>query len=505
MAQTTLDTNRTPINTWKPVQVPQGFVLRMIGLGFRPTDDDISGDIDRLIRSVISSSTDLTNINLHFDEMYGEMMLKVAQLLNRPELFFEDRRKFFGFLKVSLIRHKNTLIQRYVFTEKRTGIKPKDGEHDMNHAQLDEHHHDPHNDDPHKPVKISLDDDENGTANFFGVDSGREDADTHEVVQHFINEHLTPVEALVLRQEMEPNDAAYTYAYVEHNDGKGGAGKFKIRNLHKAQGIGLEMGAYKKILARVRTKMEPLFKNKTMNENNDLQQMRLAELQLCQIFNIQVPGHVDSVIKRRCFTIAARDNFDKVTGEVASLLEMVGAYVPKKHGDTMACFGVLWEEAHRSCTLCALEESCKSAAAQVGVDKIRIDKKLLGTKATKTPMILPKIEPPADNEKPKSVANLTVLAGTDRDEEIMSFLNESMIPTLHEGEIFYRLPDKAGKRIFCVGQPERLMQLRFCNPSEDLQKELVAKGKGPSWMVPDDMELSDVKGLMNAHIANQLK
>ncbi|MGV0949159.1 MAG: hypothetical protein ACOYB3_00705 [Azonexus sp.] len=497
------------IDTWKAVVVPRGFVLRMAGMGFRPTDDDITGDIDRLIRAVVGQHTDHSNVNLHFDEMYGELMLKLAQLLNRQDLFFDDRKKFFGFLKVALTRHKNTLIQRYAFTMKRTGVKPKDQEDTVDHAQLDEPVlRNPHDDDPHKPVNISLDDDEHGIANFFGVESGREAIESAEILNKFIDTHLTPVEAIVIRQEMEPNDASYVYAYVEHNDGGKANGKFKIRDLHKAQGIGLELNAYKKVMARVKVKMEPLFKGKKiMNEQNDLQQIRFAELQLCEIFNIQVPAHVDPIIKRRAFTIAARDNYDKVNSDVASLLEQVGAYVPKKHGDTMACFGVLWESNHRSCTLCALEESCKTAAAQVGLDQpdFKLDKRLLGTKATKTPMILPKIEPPQDGEKPVRVASLTVLTTTDRDEEVMSFLNETMEPTLHEGEIFYRLPDKARRRIFCVGQPERLMQLRFCNPSDKLRSELIGLGKGPAWTVPDDMELSDVKTLMNEHIADQLK
>lgn len=505
----TQDTTSTAIEPWKSVQVPRGFILRMAGLGFRPTDDDIVGDIDRLIKSIITNKTDHSNINLHFDEMYGELMLKLAQLLNRQDLFFDDRKKFFGFLKVALVRHKNTLIQRYAFTMKRTGIKPKDQEDDMNHAQLDEHEaRNPHDDDPHKTVKIELDDDEHGVSNFFGVESGREAIETMEVLNQFIEAHLTPLEALVIRQELEPNDASYVYAYVEHSDGDKGTGKFKIRDLHKAQGVGMELNAYKKVLTRVRTKMEPLFKEgKTMNEQNEQQQTRLAELALCEIFNIQVPSHVDPIIKRRAFTIAARDNFDKVDSEVSILLERVGAYVPKKHGDTMACFGVLWEANHRSCTLCALEESCKTNASNVGMDQpgFHLDKRLLGTKATKTPMILPKIEPAQDGEKPVRIAALTVLSASDRDEEVMSFLNETMVPTLHEGEIFYRLPDKAGKRIFCVGQPERLMKLRFCNPSDKLKNELISFGKGPMWTVPDDMELSDVKTLMNEHIANQFK
>lgn len=497
---------------WKTVEVPKGLILRLAGLGFRPTEDDISGDIDRLVRSIITNNTDQSNVHLHFDEMHGEMMLKLAQILNRNDLFFQDRKKFFGFIKVAMTRHKNTLIQRYAFTEKRTGIKHKDMAeqgNDMNHHAQLEDAHDAHlhaADDLHKPIKLQLDDDEHGVANYFGVDSGREAIETTEILERFINEHLTPVEALVIRQELEPNEAAYVYAYVEYNDSDK-SGKFKIRDLHKAQGLGMELANYKKVLSRLRPKMEPLFKGTTMNEQNETNQVRLAELQLCEIFNIQVPSHVDPIIKRRCFTIAARDNYEKVTAEVASLLEAVGAAVPKKHGDTMSCFGVLWEKNHRGCLLCALEESCRERAANVGLAKeeFHLDKRLLGAKSAKTPMILPKIEPPQPGDKPVKVANLTVLSSCDRDEEIMAFLNDALVPSLHEGEIFYRLPDRCGKRIFCVGQPERLMQLRFCNPSDKLKAELVSSGKGPAWTVPDDMSLSDVKTLMNEHIANQLK
>lgn len=496
---------------WKTVEVPEGLVLRMAGMGFRPTEIDIAGDVDRLIRSIVANSTDQSNVHLHFDEMYGELMLKLAQILSRNDLFFADRKKFFGFIKVSLTRHKNTLIQRYAFTEKRTGIKHKDleaqGSDMMHHTQhenlCDAHLHAA--DDLHKPIRFQLDDDEHGVANYFGVDSGREAIETMEILNRFIEEHLSPVEALVIHQELEPNEAAYVYAFVEHSDGDK-SGKFKIRDLHKAQGLGLELNSYKKILGKVRSKMEPLFKGNTMNEQNDTQALRLAELQLCEIFNIQVPSHIDPIVKRRCFTIAARDNYDKVTGEVAALLEVVGATIPKKHGDTMSCFGVLWERNHRGCMMCALNEACNERAANVGLaqDDMHIDRHLLGAKATKTPMILPRIEPPQEGEKPVKVANLTVLSSCDRDEEVMAFLNETMVPSLYEGEIFYRLPDRSTKRIFCVGQPERIMQLRFCNPSEKLKSELVTANKGHSWTVPDDMSLDDVKTLMNEHITNQL-
>lgn len=504
MAQTTPDLTPT-INPWQTVQVPPSLIKRLAGLGFRPSEDDLVGDIDRLVRSIISTSTDHSNINLHFDELYGELMLKLAQILDRNDLFFEDRGRFFGFIKLALTRHKKTLIQRHVFTVKRTGIKRKDqdGEEVSNHVTFDELH----NEQPNKPIKIELDDDEHGVSNFFGVDSGRENAENLEVLHKLIQTYLTPLEALVLYQEIEPDDAAFVYAYVDHDNER--SGKFKIRDAHKAQGLGMELGTYKKILCRCRAKLEPFLKGKSMSET-ELSQERLAELQLCEIFNIQVPAHVDPLVKRRCFTIAARDNYEKVTSDVAELLERVGAHIPKKHGDLLGCFGVLAERGHRACTLCSLEESCGREAAKVGLGQpeFQIDKRLLGTKATKTPMILPKIDPPTAGEKPVQVASLTVLNSCDRDEEIMSFLNETMLPTLHEGEIYYRLPgtqdgQKQRRRLFCVGQPELLMQLRFCNPSDKLKAELVSNGS--AWTIPDDMSLADAKTLMNEHIAENLK
>jgi hypothetical protein len=506
METMTQDLNLTTDRLWQTIPVPMGFVLRMIGLGFRPEDTDITGDIDRLIRAIIGKNTDHSNVNLHFDEMYNELMLKLAQLLDRRDLYFENRSKFFGFLKTSLTRHKNTLIQRYAYTMKRTGIKHKSEEDSVSTVHLDDLRQvDPHDDDPHKTVKIELDNDKKGTANFFGVSSGREDAEVMEVLNLFIEHHLTPLEALVIRQEMEPNSAAYTYAFVEHSASKHN-GKFKIRDPHKAQGIGVELGVYKKTLGRVRLKMGALFDKGTMNEQNELEQSRLAELQLCEIFNIQVPSHVDTVVKRRCFTTAARDNHDKVTPDVAALLEAVGAYAPKKHGEVISCFGVMWEANHRACGLCALREACQTKAANVGLGKedFHIDKKLLGTKATKTPMILPKIEPPQDGERAPRSTNLTVMNQSDRDEEIMAFLIETLMPILHEGEIYYRLQDRRSKHLFCVGQPERMMQLRFCNPSDKLKSELTSYGKGPMWTVPDDMSLADVKTLMNQHVADNL-
>lgn len=459
--------------------------MRLVGFGFSPTEDDFKGDIDRLVKSIISPRVDPSNVHLHFDELYGEMMCKIASILSREDIHFPSRAKFFGYLKTALTRHVQTLIQRHVFTQKRSGLK-KGAVEDV---------------EVNKTVMSSLDDEESGAANLATTDDCSEDVEVRDLLEKGIADCLTPLEEMVVRQEIEPNSASYAYAYADHGENLGTGKKFKVREIHKARGIGLDEKDYSSVMKRVREKLTPFFYMQTESDN---QSVRLAEIQLCQIFNIQVPGHVDPVVKRRCFTLAARDNSHKVTDDVSELLERVGAYIPKKHGDNISCFGVLWEKGHRSCSLCALEESCQHAASQVGTDVIRIDKKLLGTKATKTPMILPKIEPPDSDSAKKSIANLTVITVSERDEDVMSILNESLIPVLHDGEIFYRLPDKSSKRVFCVGMPERVMRLRFCNPSDAVRSELVAQGKGPSWTVPDDMKLEDIRRLMNIHITDHI-
>ena len=473
--------------------------------GFRPTDDDIAGDIDRLIKSIVVNSTDDTNVNLQFEEMRGELMLKVAQILNRRDMFFPDRKSFFGCLKTSLIRHKQTHIQRHAFTHKRTGIKHvKKSEPEKFEESA------PGVDfmapvENHKPIKIELDDEETGAANYFGVDSGREHLEELEAINDFINAYLTHQEASVLRQEIEPNADAFTYAYVDYYDNNR-SGKFKIRENHKAQGLDMELSLYKKILARVRQKLEPKLKGKRMTESAEDQKVRQAEIQLCEIFNMQVPSRVDPMIKRRAFTIAARVNFDKIkiTKDIEALLEIVGAYTPKKYGENLGCFGVLWEAGQRTCGLCAIEESCRERSANVGLGKsdVHLSRKLLGTTMTRTPLILPKIEPVPEEGIPVDASSLIVYTETDRDAEILEFLNESMAPVIYDGEIYYRLPDKGQKRIFCVGQPERIMKLRICNPSDSLKKELTPVGH--QFIVPEEMSLDDVKTVMNKHIANQL-
>lgn len=239
---------------------------------------------------------------------------------------------------------------------------------------------------------------------------------------------------------------------------------------------------------------------------DDNERIRLAELQLCEEFGLQVPAHIAPFIKRRLFTIAARDNAEKVlkNPELVPLLEAVGAYVPVKMGENLRCFGVLWENNHRVCSACGLQESCMVAAQNVGLDSIKISPRLLGTKLTRTPWLLDKIEPSVETD----VRSLRVVARSDRDEELIDYLNQHFVAVVRKGEIFYQLPEKmkaSDTSAFCVGKPEKIMELRFCSPSPDVQASLtqVKNPKGmPSWVLPDATPLEDAVALINKHIAN---
>jgi hypothetical protein len=62
---------------------------------------------------------------MHSDELQAECWAKLAQILSGGHLTkCKSRGKAFGFIKTSFQNHLRSLVQKYAFTEKRTGIKP---------------------------------------------------------------------------------------------------------------------------------------------------------------------------------------------------------------------------------------------------------------------------------------------------------------------------------------------------------------------------------------------
>ena len=82
-------------------------------------------DIDRVIASTAQRYCDSTSPHLQFDELVGEGRLKLSELITNGEL---DRQKsrfdFFRFFAASVNNQARSRVQKYRFTEKRTGVKP---------------------------------------------------------------------------------------------------------------------------------------------------------------------------------------------------------------------------------------------------------------------------------------------------------------------------------------------------------------------------------------------
>jgi hypothetical protein len=216
-----------------------------------------------------------------------------------------------------------------------------------------------------------------------------------------------------------------------------------------------------------------------------------ALVALCRIFGLQLPKSAPPLVVRRCLTLAARDNWQKVDSEVEDLLEKVGAKAPKFNGTSMSCFGVLYQQGNRICSACGLNQSCRVEAENIGLGEITISSKLLGAKLNRTPYILPN----ADKNSPPPAAN-------ERDMEIIEYLFANFQRVTYKGELCFRPKDFTSKQklIFCTGTSTVPLNLKFCSPSAGLKKELNARGG--HYYAPPDMPSEDVIALIDAHTKN---
>ena len=255
------------IRDWEPsteswqVRVPRGIIARSAAVGFDPQAhaDSIAADTDRLIKSIITNKSCNYIMNLSAEELYGELQLKTVKILNREDMVFDTRGKFFGLLKMSLTNFLKSLIQRHRFTFKRTGehckprVKGVVPEFDNVDVPAPE---------PEKPVyvgHISLDEADGSTQNLAREEeSVRHEAEANEMVAHFLS-LLNEDEAKVLRQEMEPNDAALDAATREQAEREAreqrAAKVFRMTDEVKAAGIGMSLVLYHKLLESARVKI----------------------------------------------------------------------------------------------------------------------------------------------------------------------------------------------------------------------------------------------------------
>lgn len=150
--------------------------------------EDFAGDLERLIGVVVAPSVNQSHPLMHDDELRAECRAKLAHILDGGFLNkCPSRGKAFAFIKTSLRNHLRSLVQKYIFTEKRTGNKPPPRISKTPEGALIL---------PTQKVRyIRLDDDEN-CFELGAMDSRFASAEFIEE----LNNSLTPVERIIFRK-----------------------------------------------------------------------------------------------------------------------------------------------------------------------------------------------------------------------------------------------------------------------------------------------------------------
>ena len=428
--------------------------------------EDVLEDAKRLGSAVASRYMDPSCVNLHQDELEGEARLALSNVLHKGWL---DRAKtrveFFKILKTAIANRMRSAVQQNRFTQKRTGIKPPPkGERNVYSTERT------------KPNEISLDDPD-AHLQVSEEDQGlhEDDYDTKTLMDD-IRRHCDWATLPVFEQMIEPCLAALVLAQLEARRGQTDKHiEIKISHDHILQAnqeANSITGELESVITREGWNIAVLriqrITQKLRAMNPEDLRYEAAFQALCTLFNVQVPACTKPMVVRRLFTIAARDNWQKITPDVEALLSDVGAVGPKFTKDEMNCYGVLYQRGHKICESCGVKIGCAAQAANVGLGDITIHPKLLGAKLRRVPYIVPN---PARTEEP--------VTSSMRDSEILGYLWKNFKKVTHQGELYFQpkdFPDKQ-KLLFCVGERTIPLRLRFCNPDQELRSRLVYVNK----------------------------
>jgi hypothetical protein len=466
-----------------------------------PVLEEMMPDLQRVIASVSREYCDVTSPHLQFDELTGVGNLKLAELITKGALEKQTcRSNFFKYFKSSFHNCVRSLVQKYRFTEKRTGQKPPPRaqrflpanrpapaeEEDGERVAAPEYR---------KNVDLSLDDPDLGLQVPDQHDNSALDLVTEEVQWNFSEAAaeyaplFTDVEKLVFREMIAPGAKARVYAELEARRGKARARfNVKIKWAHMAEAIGMTTPLFQEAVLSIRNKIE-LFRMATPDQQDSDARRSALIAQLKQVFGVQIPPDIDSMVVRRLLTMAARDQFDKLNPQINEMLTEVGAKVPHLVGDgTIACYGVLYQKNCRQCNTCDLRHSCNVEAANLGLTKMAISPRLLGSRQMRVPAFLPR--PASEVARQISTAD---------EAEIINHLDETFRKMERGGKVQYYHEVGAAKTrrfLFCMENPAPL-KLRFCTPSETLKKRL--DGKQKTWFPPEDTSLAEMIELIEQH------
>lgn len=438
-------------------------------------DPSVQADLQRLATSIARTYTDESCVFLHTDELEAECRAKLSKALaNITQKAGKSRANFFALAKTVMKNHVRSLVQRHRFTHKRTGVKPPP-RHARN--QVIEM---PVESAPRPVREISLDDEDAHMQ--VGEESEHDQHAFNELVRD-ITDHCNPLQRLVFEQLNNPNMLALNLARLEATHGKRPEHvKVNILRTHLAAGLGITVDLFEETVLEIQ---KITIRVREMKPEDLAYENALAALG--QLFQLQIPKATPRLVVSRMLTLAARDNHQKVTSHVEDLLTTVGAAAPKFNATTLACHGVLYQRGHRICENCGLKESCRNAAANIGLGEITISPKLLGAKLQRTAYVVPQ---PKGDQLPTA---------NERDYEIIQYLFSNFRRVSHRGDLYFQPKEFTGKQklLFCVGDSTVPLVLQFRSPSQELRKKLELSAD--HYCAPAKASAQDVINLINEH------
>jgi len=481
-------TYMTTLTDWQSAILPPShrFFLIFANPELRPpVYEEMVQDMGNIINKVVAGYVDPSCMELHFEELVAECWLKTTEMNNKGLLRrSRTRSEYFAQYKTAISNHVCSLVQKYRFTEKRTGVKPppKGQRHVNNGEQVSS-----------RPMEVRIDDPD-ANVQLSEMDSGDDSSAFRELLEE-VSTRLNYLEQGVLSQLLSPNEEALFYARQEAEIGRKADSELRvrIRYEHLARGIGISVEQFRQVHETIKEKC--IFMK--MNREEEEPRYAAAMATLVQFFGVQIPRSIDEMTRKRALMLAAQHQFDhfKDNPGIIDALTTCNIPVPEVRNDRFKCFGIMFQKHHRTCENCGVKEACELKASNFGLGEITISHKLLGARHARVPVVRP-------------TRRISEVAFSSEDEEeVMSFMDENFRRVEKDDGTFFRHKDKTSvgneSMIFAVDQASPL-RLRFINPAEELKESLKPetgeKGGRPSWYLPIGIvNVDECINLIRAH------
>ena len=468
--------------------IPDEYRLRLL---FRdpkirpPVLEEIHSDCARIARNLGKQYCDQSCYALHEDEIAGVVMERLAHLIDRNYLLRDrggnvmTRHNFFRLFTSAANNKIRSLVQKHIFTAKRTGFKPPSRDENGFNEHI------------HKATMVYLDDPDKHAQ--VAETSGAGDLEHLQCTKDF-KLLLSGAELLVFNQLAEPNQTSVILATIDAFRAEESKRKIVILDKHHAGGLGMNLAEFSRLKECLQHKYR-----RFMSDKKEDTQFNVAVKTLSDFFSVEIPPSVETPVIRRMFTLLARESYERLTDDIKEKLNVVGALIPEMIGNAPNCFGVLFDEKDSSCRRCGVREGCQVKAANHGLGTITLSKNLI--RQNRIPVITaPAIDSEETDDEP--------LILSARDEDLYNYLCSQLKRFKYKDEGWaFTHKNERGFEPVPPNPPiiilNRQGRFRVCKPSRQLIPELTNYKK--FYYIPEECDSDEAIALVNLHIKASLE